>query len=115
MSEARPGTSTPTVLRVIRGRRLQDIRLDTCASLEDAAQALRVQTLTVRRPERGEVALRPLYADKLLETYGADRQVSDEFIEWPSRPTSPTGGPVTATSSRRHQSSSWPAGRQTHA
>ncbi|BDH05838.1 hypothetical protein [Streptomyces seoulensis] len=81
MSEARPGTSTPPVLRVIGDRRLQDIRLDTCASLEDAAQTLRVQTLTVRRPERGEVALRPLYADKLLETYGADRQVSDEFID----------------------------------
>lgn len=74
MSEARPSTSTPTVLRVILGRRLQDIRLDAAgASLEDAARALRVKTLTIRRLEKAEVALRPLYVKKLPETSGEFR------------------------------------------
>ncbi|RVU18852.1 XRE family transcriptional regulator [Streptomyces antnestii] len=81
MSEARSSTSAPTVLRVILGRRLQDMRLGVGASLEDAAKALRVKTLTIRRLEKAEVALKPLYVEKLLETYGADRQEIDEFVD----------------------------------
>ncbi|MDX3763125.1 helix-turn-helix transcriptional regulator [Streptomyces sp. AK02-04a] len=82
MNEARSGTGTsaPTVLRMILGRRLQERRQSAGASLEDAAQALRVKTLTVRRLEKAEVALKPLYVEKLLETYGADRQEIDEFV-----------------------------------
>ncbi|MGI5466218.1 helix-turn-helix domain-containing protein [Streptomyces sp. CA-132043] len=81
MSEARSGTSAPTVLRMVLGRRLQDRRLGAGASLEDAAKALRVKTLTIRRLEKAEVALKPLYVEKLLETYGADRREIDEFVE----------------------------------
>ncbi|MEB8338314.1 helix-turn-helix domain-containing protein [Streptomyces endophyticus] len=81
MSEARSGTSAPTVLRMILGRRLQDMRLAAGASLEDAARALRVKTLTIRRLEKAEVALKPLYVEKLLETFGADRQEIDEFVD----------------------------------
>ncbi|MFB6675819.1 helix-turn-helix domain-containing protein [Streptomyces sp. NPDC057684] len=81
MSEARSGTSAPTVLRMILGRRLQDMRLGAGATLEDAARALRVKTLTIRRLEKAEVALKPLYVEKLLETYGADRQEIDEFVD----------------------------------
>lgn len=81
MSEARSSTSAPTVLRMILGRRLQEKRLGAGASLEDAAKALRVTTLTIRRLEKAEVALKPLYAEKLLETFGADRQEIDEFID----------------------------------
>ncbi|MFD7716345.1 helix-turn-helix domain-containing protein [Streptomyces sp. NPDC059814] len=81
MSEARSSTSAPTVLRMILGRRLQDMRLGAGASLEDAARALRVQTLTVRRLEKAEVALKPLYVEKLLETFGAGRQEIDEFVD----------------------------------
>lgn len=81
MSEARPGTSAPTVLRMILGRRLQDMRIGAGASLEDAARALRVKTLTIRRLEKAEVALKPLYVEKLLETFGADRQEIDEFVD----------------------------------
>ncbi|MFC9459243.1 helix-turn-helix domain-containing protein [Streptomyces sp. NPDC058430] len=81
MSEARSGTSAPTVLRMILGRRLQDMRLGAGASLENAAKALRVTTLTIRRLEKAEVALKPLYVEKLLETYGADRQEIDEFVD----------------------------------
>ncbi|MGW6139356.1 helix-turn-helix domain-containing protein [Streptomyces sp. NPDC055144] len=81
MSEARSSTSAPTVLRMILGRRLQDMRLGVGASLEDAAKALRVKTLTIRRLEKAEVALKPLYVEKLLETYGADRQEIEEFVD----------------------------------
>ncbi|MFJ9174398.1 helix-turn-helix domain-containing protein [Streptomyces sp. NPDC102360] len=81
MSEARSGTSAPTVLRMILGRRLQDMRLAAGASLEDAARALRVKTLTIRRLEKAEVALKPLYVEKLLETFGAGRQEIDEFVD----------------------------------
>lgn len=81
MSEARSGTSAPTVLRMILGRRLQEMRLGVGASLEDAAKALRVTPLTIRRLEKAEVALKPLYAEKLLETFGADRQEIDEFVD----------------------------------
>ncbi|MEU8708454.1 helix-turn-helix transcriptional regulator [Streptomyces sp. NPDC048565] len=81
MSEARSSTSAPTVLRMILGRRLQEMRLGAGASLEDAAKALRVTTLTIRRLEKAEVALKPLYAEKLLETFGAERKEIDEFVD----------------------------------
>lgn len=81
MSEGRSSTSAPTVLRMILARRLQDMRLGVGASLEDAAKALRVKTLTIRRLEKAEVALKPLYVEKLLETYGANRQEIDEFVD----------------------------------
>ncbi|WP_405523851.1 helix-turn-helix domain-containing protein [Streptomyces canus] len=83
MSEGRTsagGTSAPTVLRMILGRRLQERRQGAGASLEDAARALRVTSLTIRRLEKAEVALKPLYVEKLLETYGADQQEIEEFV-----------------------------------
>ncbi|MFJ2814646.1 DUF5753 domain-containing protein [Streptomyces sp. NPDC091279] len=82
MSEARSGAGTgaPTVLRMILGRRLQERRQHAGATLEEAAAALRVTTLTVRRLEKAEVALKPLYVEKLLATYGADQQEIDEFV-----------------------------------
>ncbi|MFF7069706.1 helix-turn-helix domain-containing protein [Streptomyces pseudovenezuelae] len=92
MSEGRTGTggtSAPTVLRMILGRRLQDRRQGAGASLEDAARALRVTSLTIRRLEKAEVALKPLYVEKLLETYGADRQEIDEFVELAERANEP--------------------------
>ncbi|WP_420036890.1 helix-turn-helix domain-containing protein [Streptomyces sp. cg28] len=89
MSEARSGTSAPTVLRMILGRRLRDMRLGAGASLEDAARALRVKTLTIRRLEKAEVALKPLYVEKLLETFGADRQETEEFVALAERANEP--------------------------
>lgn len=92
MSEGRTGTggtSAPTVLRMILGRRLQERRQDAGASLEDAARALRVTSLTIRRLEKAEVALKPLYVEKLLETYGADRQEIDEFVVLAERANEP--------------------------
>jgi transcriptional regulator with XRE-family HTH domain len=83
------GTSAPTVLRMILGRRLQERRQGAGASLEDAAKALRVTSLTIRRLEKAEVALKPLYVEKLLETYGADRQEIDEFVALAERANEP--------------------------
>ena len=91
MSEARSGAgaSAPTVLRMILGKRLQDMRQDAGASLDDAAKALRVKPLTIRRLEKAEVALKPLYVEKLLETYGAGRQEIDEFVTLAERANRP--------------------------
>ncbi|MEW2395214.1 helix-turn-helix transcriptional regulator [Streptomyces sp. NPDC046862] len=91
MSEARPGAgaSAPTVLRMILGKRLQDMRQDAGVSLDDAAKALRVKPLTIRRLEKAEVALKPLYVEKLLETYGAGRQEIDEFVTLAERANQP--------------------------
>ena len=92
MSEGRSNagsTSAPTVLRMILGRRLQERRQGAGVSLEDAARALRVTPLTIRRLEKAEVALKPLYVEKLLETYGADRQERDEFVAFAERANEP--------------------------
>ncbi|WP_030325076.1 helix-turn-helix domain-containing protein [Streptomyces sp. NRRL B-3229] len=92
MSEGRTGTggtSAPTVLRMILGRRLQERRQDAGKSLDDAAKALRVTSLTIRRLEKAEVALKPLYVEKLLETYGAERQEIDEFVALAERANEP--------------------------
>ncbi|MGW3956481.1 helix-turn-helix domain-containing protein [Streptomyces sp. NPDC004752] len=88
-SRSGSGTSAPTVLRMILGRRLQDMRQQAGASLEDAAKALRVKPLTIRRLEKAEVALKPLYVEKLLETYGAGRQEIDEFVALAERANEP--------------------------
>jgi hypothetical protein len=50
-------------------------------SLEGAAKALRVNSLTIRRMEKAEVGLKIPYVEKLLQTYGADKQETDEFID----------------------------------
>ncbi|MFB7495635.1 helix-turn-helix domain-containing protein [Streptomyces sp. NPDC056161] len=89
MSEGRSGSGAPTVLRMILGRRLQDMRLTAGASLDDAAKALRVTSLTIRRLEKAEVALKPLYVEKLLETYGAEPQEIDEFVALAERANEP--------------------------
>ncbi|MFG2025315.1 helix-turn-helix domain-containing protein [Streptomyces sp. NPDC048825] len=83
MSEARSGAGTgaPTVLRMILGKRLQDLRLGAGVSLDEAAKALRVKPLTIRRLEKAEVSLKILYVELLLQTYGVGRQEIDEFIE----------------------------------
>jgi transcriptional regulator with XRE-family HTH domain len=66
---------------MILGRRLLDMREDAGMSLDDAAKALRVTPLTIRRLEKAEVSLKPLYVEKLLQTYGAEQQEVDEFVD----------------------------------
>ncbi|MEU9383900.1 helix-turn-helix transcriptional regulator [Streptomyces sp. NPDC048279] len=92
MSEGRSNASSasaPTVLRMILGRRLQERRQEAGVSLDEAARALRVAPLTIRRLEKAEVALKPLYVEKLLETYGADRQETEEFVAFAERANEP--------------------------
>nr|WP_202494796.1 helix-turn-helix transcriptional regulator [Streptomyces sp. SID4982] len=74
---------------MVLGRRLQERRQEAGVSLEDAARALRVTALTIRRLEKAEVALKPLYVEKLLDTYGADRQEQDEFVAFAERANEP--------------------------
>jgi DNA-binding XRE family transcriptional regulator len=91
VSDARSGTGAgaPTVLRMILGRRLQEARQHAGLSLDDAAKALRVTPLTIRRLEKAEVGLKILYVEKLLETYGAGRQEIDEFVTLAERANQP--------------------------
>ncbi|MFF7381873.1 Scr1 family TA system antitoxin-like transcriptional regulator [Streptomyces griseoluteus] len=88
-SSAGSGASAPTVLRMVLGRRLQERRQEAGVSLEEAARALRVTALTIRRLEKAEVALKPLYVEKLLETYGAGSQERDEFVAFAERANQP--------------------------
>jgi transcriptional regulator with XRE-family HTH domain len=64
---------------MILSRRLLERRQEAGMSLEDAARTLRVKPLTIRRLEKAEVALKPLYVEKLLQTYGASPQEVEEF------------------------------------
>ncbi|GHH89000.1 transcriptional regulator [Streptomyces sulfonofaciens] len=82
MREARTGTgaSAPTVLRMILGKRLQELRQGSGASLDDAAKALDVTSLTIRRMEKAEVGLRLIYVRTLLTMYGVAQQEIEEFL-----------------------------------
>ncbi|TSB28335.1 helix-turn-helix domain-containing protein [Streptomyces benahoarensis] len=80
MVEARSG-GAPTVLRVVLGKRLQDLREKAGLSFEQAAAALDVTHATVRRMEKAEVGLKIPYVEKLLATYGiADATEIEGFV-----------------------------------
>lgn len=82
MKEARQGAgaTAPTVLRMILGKRLQELRLAAGVSLDDAAKLLDVTSLTIRRIEKAEVGLRLIYVRTLLQSYGVTQEETDEFI-----------------------------------
>jgi DNA-binding XRE family transcriptional regulator len=67
--DPRPG-GAPTVLRMVLGKRLQDLREKAGLSYEQAGLALDVTHATVRRMEKAEVGLKLPYVEKLLSTYG---------------------------------------------
>jgi transcriptional regulator with XRE-family HTH domain len=69
VADARAG-GAPTVLRVVLGKRLQELRERARLSFEQAAAALDVTHATVRRMEKAEVGLKLPYVEKLLRTYG---------------------------------------------
>jgi len=78
--EARP-PAAPTVLRVVLGKRLADLREKAGVSYEEAARALDVTHATVRRMEKAEVGLKIPYVEKLLATYGiADPAEVEGFL-----------------------------------
>ncbi|WP_406165056.1 helix-turn-helix domain-containing protein [Streptomyces sp. NBC_00996] len=80
MSENRSGGSAPTVLRMVLGKRLRQLRERAGVSFEDAARAIEVTPLTVRRIEKAEVGLRIPYVRELLHAYGVPAAEIDDFL-----------------------------------
>ncbi|MFG2793187.1 helix-turn-helix domain-containing protein [Streptomyces sp. NPDC048419] len=80
MGDNRSGGSAPTVLRIVLGRRLRTLRERAGVSFEDAARALGVTPLTVRRIEKAEVGLRIPYVRELLHRYGVPAAEIDGFV-----------------------------------
>ncbi|QLE74774.1 helix-turn-helix domain-containing protein [Streptomyces rectiverticillatus] len=80
MAEARPA-GAPTVLRVVLGKRLHDLREKAGLSYEQAGRALDVTHATVRRMEKAEVGLKLPYVEKLLRVYGvSDAEEVEGFL-----------------------------------
>jgi len=76
MTEAPAGS--PTVLRMILGRQLHELREKAGLSYEQAAEAIYASPWTIRRMERAEGNLKPLAVKGLLAAYGItdEREVS---------------------------------------
>ncbi|MGI5253744.1 helix-turn-helix domain-containing protein [Actinacidiphila glaucinigra] len=80
MTDAR-SAGAPTVLRVVLGKRLQDLREKAGLSFEEAGRALDVTHATIRRMEKAEVGLKIPYVEKLLRTYGVTGPAElEEFL-----------------------------------
>ena len=80
MSGAQAGGS-PTVLRMILARQLQELREKAGLSYEQAAGAIYASPWTIRRVERAEGNLRPLTVKGLLVAYGVrDAGEIDAFL-----------------------------------
>jgi transcriptional regulator with XRE-family HTH domain len=78
---AGPSRGAPTALRVVLGRRLQDLREAAGLTFEEAARALDVTHATVRRMEKAQVGLKVPYVEKLLRSYGVtDQQEVEAFL-----------------------------------
>ncbi|SOD61755.1 Helix-turn-helix domain-containing protein [Streptomyces zhaozhouensis] len=77
MAEARSG---PTVGQIVLGLRLKELRERARCSFADAAAALSVNSTTVRRMEKAEVGLKPLYVKALLERYGVAAEEAESFL-----------------------------------
>ncbi|EMF01261.1 helix-turn-helix domain-containing protein [Streptomyces mobaraensis NBRC 13819 = DSM 40847] len=71
MGDARPA-GAPTVLRVVLGKRLHDLREQAGLSFQEAGRALDVTHATIRRMEKAEVGLKVPYVEKLLRIYGVE-------------------------------------------
>jgi len=73
----------PSVLRMILGRQLEELRTRAGLTYEEAGAAIGVSHSTIRRMEAAKVArLRLTDAEKLLQVYGVtDRQEIDTFLK----------------------------------
>jgi len=73
----------PSVLRMILGRQLEELRTRAGLTYEQAGEAIGVSHSTIRRMEAAKVArLRLPDAEKLLQTYGVtDQQEIDTFLK----------------------------------
>lgn len=61
--------SAPTVGQIVLGLRLRDLREQAGVSFDQAARALSVNPTTIRRMEKADVGLKPVYVEKLLQVY----------------------------------------------
>lgn len=78
----RAASGAPTALRVVLGRRLQDLREAAGLSFAEAAAALDVTHATIRRMEKAQVGLKVPYVEKLLRSYGVTSQSEiDGFLD----------------------------------
>ncbi|OEV12940.1 helix-turn-helix domain-containing protein [Streptomyces nanshensis] len=90
MSGALPsGQTAPTVLRIVLGKRLRELREGRGLGLSDAARVLDVNQLTVRRLESGQVGFKLPYVRALLELYDVSPAETREFTELTGRANEP--------------------------
>lgn len=89
MSDGRSGGSAPTVLRMVLGKRLRQLREQAAVSFDEAAGVIEVTPLTVRRMEKAEVGLRIPYVKELLRSYGVAAQEIDDFVAMARRANQP--------------------------
>ncbi|MFE7993280.1 helix-turn-helix domain-containing protein [Streptomyces shenzhenensis] len=82
MTSATDWGGAPSVLRMILGKQLEELRCRAGLSFEEASTAIGVSHSTIRRMEAAKVArLRLAETEKLLRTYGVtDQQEIDEFL-----------------------------------
>jgi transcriptional regulator with XRE-family HTH domain len=73
-------TSVSTVRLIILGKRLRDLRRAAGKTFEDAAQALRITPLAVRRMEQGQVRWKIPYIRLLLDEYGVTGEEARTFL-----------------------------------
>jgi transcriptional regulator with XRE-family HTH domain len=66
--------------QIVLGLRLRDLRERAGCSFADAAAVLSVNATTVRRMEKAEVGLKPLYVKALLERYGVPWEEAVAFL-----------------------------------
>ncbi|WP_181769099.1 helix-turn-helix domain-containing protein [Streptomyces albidus (ex Kaewkla and Franco 2022)] len=83
------GSSAPTVLRIILGKRLKELREGSGVRIEAAAKALRVNHLTIRRMENAQVGLKVPYVKELLRLYGVSDDEIGEFISMAEQANAP--------------------------
>ncbi|OEV04271.1 helix-turn-helix domain-containing protein [Streptomyces oceani] len=77
MADAR---TAPTVGQIVLGLRLRDLRDRAGVSFDEAAKALSVNQTTIRRMEKAEVGLKPVYVEKLLQVYGVPESETASFM-----------------------------------
>jgi transcriptional regulator with XRE-family HTH domain len=65
---------------MVLGKRLRHLRERAGVSFEDAARAIEVTPLTVRRIEKAEVGLRIPYVKELLRAYGVPETELEDFL-----------------------------------
>jgi len=65
---------------MVLGKRLRHLREQAGVSFDDAARAIEVTPLTVRRMEKAEVGLRIPYVKELLRTYGVLAKEIEDFL-----------------------------------